>query len=971
MKKRILLVAACALIFLCTIAFALTESASEPEPELDIVGCNLSFRDNVYIKYAVDGTDLSDVKLLIWTAPQTSYEYGTQNAILNSIGIEEVAGRNCVIFQYTSLTAKMMTNNVYARAYTVKSGTPKYSEVKKYSILQYVLNKTGKTGTASTNPKLIKLLEEMLDYGSAAQDYANYKANRPANGNWYQVTVVGGVLDDGCDIGLYMAGDAFTLNAPETNGDGQAFSYWKDELNAVAGTTPVLNLTVSHRNRTYTAVYGETIPEDPSDNWSEGLAYSDNGDGTCTITGIGTCTDTVVRIPETIDGLRVTSIGDYAFCYCASLTSIEMPDSVTIIKDHAFYGCTSLADVYFNGSFEQWYDILVGTFNDPLFSAKLHTADACESSEGLSYENNGDGTCTITGIGNSTDTDVYIPGYIGDLKVTAIGEKAFENQTALTEIHIPGTVCSIGTRAFYGCTGLMEMMIPRSVTSIGTQIFYNANNIHTVYYNSSYFPSSENENQFLNNIGIKKVVFGCNNIGDYSARNLGLTTHIEEIELKNIVTRIGNYAFDNCTSLSSITIPDGVTSIGNRAFYYCTSLSNISIPNSVTNLGNYAFYNCTSLSSVMISDSVVSIGKYVFSRCTSLTSVTIPDSVTSIGDYAFYNCTGLAGVTIGNSVTIVGTRAFENCIIKTVYYTGDIEDWCKISYSKQLSNPCYYGALLYINGELLVNAVIPDSVTSIGDSAFDGCTSLASIEIPDSVTSIGDYAFSGCTSLANIEIPDSVTSIGDAVFSGCTKLASIEIPNGVTRIGKGAFSRCTSLTIFTIPDSVTSIGGGAFNGCTSLASITIPDGVTSIENSTFYDCTNLEIVTIGNGVTSIGYGSFENCTRLEIVTIGNSVTSIGDRAFAECTSLVSIEIPDGVTIIEKSAFCRCTSLTSVTIPNSVTNIGQSVFWYCTSLDSIIYGGTAAQWYSISKESDWDMGTPKYIVHCTDGSIPKS
>ena len=259
----------------------------------------------------------------------------------------------------------------------------------------------------------------------------------------------------------------------------------------------------------------------------------------------------------------------------------------------------------------------------------------------------------------------------------------------------------------------------------------------------------------------------------------GIRSPVKSAVIADGVTSIGDSAFFDCTSLTSVTIPDSVTSIGEYAFYNCTSLTSVTIPNSVTSIGEYAFYNCTSLTSVAIPDSVTSIGEYAFSHCTSLTSVTIPDSVTSIGRYAFYYCTSLTSVTI------------------------------------------------------------PDSVTSIGESSFYKCTSLTSVTIPDSVTSIGYKAFGSCESLTSVTIPDSVTSIGDGAFSCCTSLTSVTIPNSVTSIGDSAFYDCTSLTSVTIPNSVTIIGVAAFSCCTSLTSVTIPDSVMIIGGSAFFDCDNL------------------------------------------------------------------------------------------------------------------------------------
>ncbi|WP_290069716.1 leucine-rich repeat domain-containing protein [Muribaculum intestinale] len=282
---------------------------------------------------------------------------------------------------------------------------------------------------------------------------------------------------------------------------------------------------------------------------------------------------------------------------------------------------------------------------------------------------------------------------------------------------------------------------------------------------------------------------------------------------------------------------------------------------------------------------VTSIGKYAFYKCSGLTSVTIPNSVTSIGISAFYNCSGLTSVTIGNSVTSIGNSAFSNC-------SG------LISIIVDESNPSFSSieGILYNNDATTLiycpitkkTVTIPNSVTSIGYSAFSGCSGLTSVTIPNSVTSIGERAFSGCSGLTSVTIGNSVTSIGYYAFSGCYGLTSVTIPNSVTSIRERAFSGCSGLTSVTIPNSVTSIGERAFSGCSGLTSVTIGNSVTSIGYYAFDGCYGLTSVTIPNSVTTIVQSAFSNCRGLTSVTIGNSVTSIGKYAFSGCSKLTSI-----------------------------------------------------------------------------------
>ena len=378
---------------------------------------------------------------------------------------------------------------------------------------------------------------------------------------------------------------------------------------------------------------------------------------------------------------------------------------------------------------------------------------------------------SVTSIGESAFpqcaslTTITIPD-----SVTSIGGSAFSSCTSLTNVTIGNSVTSIGSYTFRSCTSLTTITIPDSVTEIGECAFESCSSLTTFY---GKFASSDNRCLIVDGM-LHSFAIGCgateytipDSVTEIGTHAFWSCTSLTSITIPQGVTEIGDVAFARCTSLISIAIPDSVTSIGGQAFRQCYSLTSIIVPDGITQIREYTFWLCTSLTSITIPDSVTSIGDWAFSQCSSLTSVTIPNSVTSIGKETFYNCTSLTSVTIPNSVTSVGDNAFYNCTSLTAFY-GKFAS---------ADNRC-----LIVDGMLhsfaigcgLTEYTIPDSVTSIGSSAFYDCTSLTSITIPDSVTSIGGRAFYSCTSLTSITIPDSVTSIGVQTFYGCTSLKEV------------------------------------------------------------------------------------------------------------------------------------------------------------------------------------------------------
>ena len=487
-----------------------------------------------------------------------------------------------------------------------------------------------------------------------------------------------------------------------------------------------------------------------------------------------------------------------------------------------------------------------------LFSSFSALAYDCKVDNIYYNLNNDDKTASVTNTTNNKYVgNIIIPEsitYSGTTySVTSIGDNAFRRSLWLTSVTIPNSVTSIGYGAFSRCSGLTSVTIPNSVTFIG-------------------------ESAFAYCSGLTSVTIG------------------------NSVISIGGYAFDNCTGLTSVTIPNSVTTIGYGAFNNCTGLTSVTIPNSVTTIGYGAFYGCSGLTSVAFNaEKCTKMEDYVFSGCTSLTSLTIGDKVTTIPNFAFACFSGLTSVTVDKNNGTYDSRNNCNAIIETS--TNNLIFGCK-------------------------NTTIPNSVTSIGDRAFYGCSELTSVTIPNSVTTIGHFAFYNCSGLTSVTIPNSVTSIGGIAFSGCSGLTSVTIPNSVTSIGSYAFHGCSGLTSVTVDKN-----NGTYdsrNNCNAI--------IETSTNNLIFGCKN---TTIPNSVTSIGDQAFYGCSELTSVTIPNSVTFIGNFAFSGCSGLTSVTIPNSVTTIGSYAFHGCSGLTSVTIPNSVTFIGKYAFQSCSGLTKMV------------------------------------
>ena len=691
----------------------------------------------------------------------------------------------------------------------------------------------------------------------------------------------------------------------------------------------------------------------------------------------------------------VTSIGDFCFFECKSLSSITIPFSVRSIGSMIFYKCNSLTTINVESG-------------NTVYDSRNYCNAIIESNSNT----------LIAGCKNST-----IPN-----TVTSLGRNALRGCESLTSIIIPNSVKSIEARAFEGCIGLTEVhSLIEMPFAIDTDVFQYDSNNETKFTSATLYVPVGTKAKYQATNGWKNftnvveeggstptpdnITFADANVralcvANWDTNHDGYLSKTEAAAVTDLgeVFR-GNRDIQSFDELQYFT---GLTTIGEHAFHDCRGLTSITLPNSVTTIGFGAFWYCESLTSLVIPGSVETINQSAIFVCRSLTSITIPKSVTSIGIQNLNYCNNLTTVKVESGNTVYDSRNNCNAIIETK--TNTLIAGCK-------------------------GTTIPSTVTAIGRIAFQG-SDLTTITIPNSVTSIGASCFLACKKLTTITIPSSVATLGGTLFYGCEVLSTIKVESGNTvydsRDNCNAIIEKKTNTLVAgckntiIPSTVTSIGANAFRSCYGLTSITIPNSVKSIEEGAFQDCTGLKEVhsliekpfAIGmdvfqyddNGETKFtsailyvpagmkskyqttdGWKNFTNIVEeggetpvVDNITFADAnvkaicvenwdtngdgelssdeaarVTDLGDvfrrnadikafpellyftnlksipnAAFLDCTNLNHIYLPHSVTSIGLSAFLRCKSLTYITIPNAVKTIENTAFSECSGLESI-------------------------------------
>lgn len=619
---------------------------------------------------------------------------------------------------------------------------------------------------------------------------------------------------------------------------------------------------------------------------SVGLEFKSNGDGTCRLKGIGVCTDTEIIVPKTSpEGDVVTVIGNAAFRYNSTITSLLMPDSVTEIKNSAFESCRGLV--------------------------KINISKSTESIGENAFKG-----CELL-------ASIVIPD-----SVRTIGDDAF-SYCGLVTAAIGNGVEHLPHELFRWCADLRQVTIGNAVSTMGEYVFSDCPKLAaiTVAEENTVYKSVDGSLYTKDGIVLVKYAVGKSNTF---------------FEIPEGVEEIAPEAFTGCTSLMHLNIHDGVTSIGAHAFWECTSLTHVVIGASVSELGDGAFYGCRSLYKVTNkSDLPLSFGSDSngYLACYAKVIADKDGNLSYNNQGAQYTETEdgfLFEAKDGKYILIAYLKPDKSAVLPLDFNGSEytVEDLRGVHNLIIPDGATKIPTHTFLGCETLYSVVIPATVTEIGDAAFRNCFNLLSIEV-------AEYSEYYKSVDGNLYTLDGKTLLQYAIGKSEEAFA---IPDGVENILPYALSS-SKFTAVSIPDSVVSIGDYAFF-CSRVTDLTLPAGVKNISKYAFSHMSELKTVVIKADGVSIGDSAFVGCSALESAVMEKRVANMEPYAFRDCTSLAYVVIGEGTTSIGQDAFIYCSNLTVIVLPTSLTVVEAGAFTGCTAL-TVYFKGTAAEWDSVS------------------------
>ena len=529
----------------------------------------------------------------------------------------------------------------------------------------------------------------------------------------------------------------------------------------------------------------------------------------------------------------------------------------------------------------------------------------------------------LCGTTETISGDVIVPETLDGYTITALGAGAFENLPNITSITIPNTITYISSNCVYGCAKLKTIYVPASVTQIGENAFFSScTSLENIFVDS--------QNQHYTSVdGIlynkdKTVLMTC----------------------------------PNAKKFESFTVPYGVTTIADSAFEFHEELTTLIMPQTVTKVERFAFFSCINLSNVTFSKNLSVIEMSAFGSCDLSGLLTLPDSLTYLEFSAFGSNYGLTEVYIPKNLYYIGSGAFSSC-----YYMNKYSVSSENKHFTSLDGVLYNKNLTEIVsvpiGKDVENYVMPDTVTKIGDEAFDS-TDVSNITFSKNLTEIGQAAFAYCQRLESITIPNTVKKIGGSAFTGCYSLKNISFPDSVEEMGaevvyntayysdsanwqNGALYVNNHLVCvdgslisgeFAVKENTKTISNQALYMVNGLTQVTMPDSVVGIGEHAFGSCENLKEIKLSKNIKIIGSSAFDGCDSLISITLPGSLTAIKDHTFANCDALETVVIENGPTYIGEAAFDLCANLKAINIPPSVQHIEKYAFLECSSLGNI-------------------------------------